>query len=215
MDSDSIRLFITDDHHLLREGLRSILENEPGLTVVGEASNGEELLNNISQKPVDVLLLDIDMPKCSGLEVITPLLKKYPELNILVFSMHDDKHNFRQMLQKGAKGYILKSCKKEVLLRAINTVSMGDSYFSKELSNKLIFSSNKPHFYDKIHNTPLSKREIEVLKLVAQGLTNQKIGRKLFISHRTVDTHRRNMMEKLNLHNAVALTNYAAKKGLI
>ncbi len=137
MNTSSIKIFITDDHHLFREGLRSILENKTDLTVVGEASNGKELLNNIGQQQVNVLLLDIDMPECSGLEVITPLLEKYPALNILVFSMHDDEHYFRRMLQKGAKGYILKSCKKEELLLAINTVSTGDSYFSKEVSSGL------------------------------------------------------------------------------
>lgn len=216
MDSSPIKIFLTDDHPVFREGLRGILESESSIKVVGEAENGRKLLENLGGQEVDVLLLDIDMPECSGLEVIRPLLEKYPAINVLVFSMHDDIDYIRQMLEGGAKGYVLKSCRKEELIRAINTVGTGDSYFSSEISKKLIFASKKPPITnDKIYNSPLTKREIEVLKLVAQGLTNQEIGKKLFVSHRTIDTHRRNMMEKLDLHNAVALTNYAIKKGMI
>ena len=209
---NKLKLFLADDHPVFRDGIKALLEKEATMEVVGEAADGEELINNLSLTQTQVLLLDIDMPKISGLEIITSVVKQYPEIHVLVFSMHSNEEYIHQMLTKGAKGYILKSCKMEELIRAITTVSTGDTYLSEEASKKLVtyVSSSK-----KQKETPLTKRETEVIKLVSIGLTNPQIGERLCISHRTVDTHRRNIMEKLDLHNAAALTNYAAKNGLL
>lgn len=213
MHKQQLRLFLADDHPTFREGIKALLEKDATMKVVGEASDGGELLQKLGLTQAQVLLLDIDMPVISGLEVITALRDQFPLVHILVFSMHSNEEYIHQMLSKGAKGYILKSCKMEELIRAIITVSSGDTYLSEEASKKLItyVSTNK----QKQKETPLTKREIEVIKLVSLGLTNVKIGEQLSISHRTVDTHRRNIMEKLDLHNAAALTNYAAKNGLL
>jgi len=209
---NKLKLFLADDHPVFRDGIKALLEKEASMEVVGEATDGAELINKLSLTQTQVLLLDIDMPKISGLEIITSVVQQFPEINVLVFSMHSNEEYIHQMLTKGAKGYILKSCKMEELIRAITTVSTGDTYLSEEASKKLItyVSSSK-----KQKETPLTKRETEVIKLVSIGLTNPQIGERLCISHRTVDTHRRNIMEKLDLHNAAALTNYAAKNGLL
>lgn len=213
MEKQILRLFLADDHPTFRGGIKALLEKEASMKVVGEASDGNELLHKLSLTQTQVLLLDIDMPVISGLEIITSVREQFPMIHVLVFSMHSNEEYIHQMLSKGAKGYILKSCKMEELIRAITTVSTGDTYLSEEASKKLvtyISTSNQ-----KQKESPLTKREIEVIKLVAIGLTNLQIGKRLSISHRTVDTHRRNIMEKLDLHNAAALANYVANKGLL
>ncbi len=213
MEKQKLKLFLADDHPIFRDGIKALLEKEASMEVVGEASDGSELLHKLGLTQTQVLLLDIDMPVISGLEIITSVRDQFPLVHVLVFSMHSNEEYIHQMLSKGAKGYILKSCKMEELIRAIITVSTGDTYLSEEASKKLITYVNTSN--QKQKDTPLTKREIEVIKLVSLGLTNLKIGKRLSISHRTVDTHRRNIMEKLDLHNAAALTNYAAKKGLL
>jgi DNA-binding NarL/FixJ family response regulator len=210
-----INVYLADDHHIFRAGIRVLLEQEADLQVIGEASFGEEVLHDLRHLPVDVLLLDIDMPGMNGLELIKQLNRDYPQLKVLVFSLHDNDHYVHHMLTNGARGYILKSCRKDELIRAIATVYSGDSYLAKEVSQKLIRSVAGKEIGENDDPLPLSEREIEVLRLVATGRTSQEIAPILHISPRTVDTHRRNIMEKLDLHNAAALTNYAARKGLL
>lgn len=215
-EAQTIKVFLVDDHPVFREGLRVLLENEPRLKVVGEAANGEEVLKKLKNQVVDVLVLDIDMPEMNGLELIAHIEQFPSPVHVLVFSMYDDENYIQYMMKKGVKGYILKSCRKDELIRAIETVNAGDSYLGKEVSEKLIRSIQQKEIQAQTKESlPLTKREIEVIKLVATGRTNLEIGQLLHISHRTVDTHRRNIMEKLNLHNAAALTHYAAKKGLL
>lgn len=214
MEETQTKIFLADDHPIFRDGIKALVEEAPNMKVVGEASTGDEILEKLRNCFVQVLLLDIDMPIVSGLEVIDSIIAEFPAIKVLVFSMHSNEGYVHQMLDKGAKGYLLKSCTKAELFRAIDTVSAGDTYLSEMVSKKLLtyLSANKSR---KNTDSPLTTREIQVLRHVAKGLTNNQIGKKLSISHRTVDTHRRNIMEKLDLHNAVALTNYAVKKGLI
>ena len=216
MENKKIKILLADDHHVFREGIQALLFSEKNMEVVGEAANGKELIKKLNVLKTDVLLLDIDMPEINGLEMITYLAEKFPQIHVLVFSMHDSEQYVRHMLAKGAKGYILKSCRKGELIRAVNTVGTGDSYLSKEVA-KFIFDKieNKQSRTLKNLDMPLTNREVEVLKLVATGRNNLEIGELLHISHRTVDTHRRNMMEKLGIHNAAALINYASQKGLL
>ncbi len=214
MIEELIKVFLVDDHHLFREGIRGILESFAPVKVVCEAANGKEVLALLPKVEVDVLVLDVDMPEMNGLELMNQLSKHYPSINVLIFSTHSDTQYINHLMLKGAKGYILKNCKKGELISAIKTVSNGNSYLSHSVSQKLFQSSEKTAS-ETIDSNPLTTREIEVLRLVAQGLTNQEIGKMLYISHRTVDTHRRNMMTKLDLHNAAALTKYAAQNGLL
>lgn len=209
---DVLKLLLADDHHVFRNGINVLLHDKTSFNVIGEAANGRDLMKKLEKEQPDVLLLDINMPDMSGLDVMPMIKERYPDLKVLVFSMHDDADYIKDMLQSGAKGYVLKSVRKDELKRAIRTVAVGDTYLSKEVSAKLVANLSAS---DSAGGQVLTSREVEVLKLVAQGLTNKKIGDKLFISPRTVDTHRRNMMEKLDLHSAAALTQYAAQQGLL
>ena len=205
----STKIFLADDHYIFRQGIRAMFDEEVNIEVIGEVADGNVLIEQLHKTQVDVLVLDISMPKVSGLEIMNTLTVTFPELKVLVLSMHSNQEYARQMMQKGAKGYLLKSCSRAEIIRAIKTVSFGDTYLSQEIAKKL-FTNNSKKEAD-IPKTPLTKREIDVLKLVTKGLTNQVIGEQLFISHRTVDTHRRNIMLKLDLHNVAALTEYAIK----
>ena len=191
-----------------------MIKHEGRFNVVGQAAEAIELLRQLRTTEVDVLLMDIDMPGMSGLEAMPRIHDEFPEVRVLVFSMHSECEHAQAMLKAGAKGYLLKSARLHELMLAIQTVAEGGTYLSAEIASGLINALHEKH-------TPatskdlLTDRELEVLKLVAKGLTNKEISEHLFISHRTVDTHRRHIMEKLDLHNAAALCHYAAKQGLL
>jgi len=216
MEEQKIKIFLADDHHVFRDAIRLLIQGEIPADIVGEAARGTELLARLKDLEVDILLLDINMPDTNGLDLIKVIHKTYPSLSVLVFSSHDDEEYIHHMITNGVKGYILKSCRKEELMGAIKSVFAGEVYLCSKVSKKFFeYLEKKEKQAKKIEKIPLTKREFEILKLVAKGLTNQTIGEKLFISHRTVDTHRRNIMVKLDLHNAAALTHFAAKNGLI
>lgn len=202
----STKILLADDHFIFRQGVRALFDGDENIEVVGEASNGNELMEILQKTQVDVLFLDISMPIVSGIDVISPIVETFPNLKVLVLSMHSNKEYARHMMHKGAKGYLLKSCSRSEIILALKTVSSGDTYLSEEIAKKIFTNTIK--LTKEITKTPLTKREIDVLKLVAKGLTNQAIGEQLFISHRTVDTHRRNIMIKLDIHNVVELTKY-------
>jgi two-component system response regulator NreC len=216
MEEEKMKIFLADDHHVFREGIRIILEIHAPIKIVGEAATGKELLKGLVGLEVEVLLLDIDMPDINGLDLMKMIAIEYPQLSVLIFSSHDNEHYIHHMITNGAKGYILKSCKKDELILAIKIVQAGEAYLDSKVSKIFFqFIEKKEKNAQRSVKTPLTKREIEILKLVAQGHTNQEIGCRLFISHRTVDTHRRNMMVKLDLHSAAALTLYASKNGFL
>ena len=209
-------MMIADDHKIFRDGIKSILEKEKDMEVVEEASEGSEVIEKVSRAAIDVIVLDIDMGDPNGIEIAEIIGKEYPEVNILILSMMGLHDFIIQALEKGAIGFILKNAGKDELLTAIRTVAKGDSYFSKEVSAILIEHLNKPRATRKrIADIPLSARELEVLKLIVQEDSNPQIAEKLFISIRTVDTHRRNLLEKLGVKNTAGLVKYAMQKGLI
>ncbi len=213
-----IKVIITDDHKMFREGIKNILNDRDDIEVIAEVGSGEELMEKISKNTAHVILMDIHMPGINGIETTKIIKKKYPNIAILPLSTSDDDSYIIQMVNAGAKGYVLKSTGIEELVTAIKTLAKGDSYFCKEASNTILAQLNKPK-NEKSHktknDTPLSDREIEVLKLIAEGLTNKEIGERLFISVRTVDTHRRNLHQKLNIKNTAGLMNYAIKNKLL
>lgn len=213
---DKIRVMIADDHKIFRDGIKSILEKEKDMEVVEEAAKGSEVIEKVSKASIDVIVLDIDMGKPNGIEIAEIISKEYPDINILILSMMGLHDFIIQALEKGAIGFILKNAGKDEMLSAIRTVAKGDSYFSKEVSAILIEHLNKPRATRKrIADIPLSARELEVLKLIVQENSNPEIAEKLFISIRTVDTHRRNLLEKLGVKNTAGLVKYAIQKGLI
>lgn len=212
-----ISVVIADDHKMFREGISTLLNLSDDIEVIAEAENGAELLRIASTTTFDVAILDIDMGEMSGIEVAEKLSRSNPEIKILVLSMHSEITFVVKMLDAGASGYILKNAGKEEMITAIKAVANGDTYYSKQVSAKLIQQlSSKKKIKDIFHGkeVPLTERETEVLKLIAQEYSNPEIAEQLFISIRTVDSHRRNLIEKLGVKNTAGLVKYAIKMGL-
>ncbi len=213
---DKIRVLLADDHKIFREGVRSILEKEKDMVVVDEAANGLEVIEKMDRLEVDVLVLDIDIGKPNGIEITELVSQKHPGTKVLILSMMGLHDFVIQALEKGAIGFLLKNTGKDEVLTAIRSVSKGDSYFSREVSAILIEQLHKPaSSRKKSAEIPISSREIEVLKLIAQEFSNSEIADKLFISIRTVDTHRRNLLEKLGVKNTAGLVKFAIQKGFL
>ena len=215
-----IRVFLVDDHTVLRTGLRSLLVEQPGLSVVGEAGNGQELLDQLPETPADVVLLDINMPVMDGPETARQLRIAYPEVTVLVLSMLDDEKHIFQMLDAGAAGYILKSAGLDEIVHGIRMVVAGRPFLCSEVGfaalNKLRDGGSAPvEEASPKGGGALSRRETEVLQLIAEGLTNQEIADKLFTSKRTIETHRQNIIAKTQMKNTASLIRFAVSEGLV
>jgi two-component system response regulator NreC len=214
---EPIKILIADDHAVLRSGLRLLLNAQPDFEVVGEASTGEETVERATALQPDVLLLDIAMPDLNGLEAARRIRQQAPDLRILVLTMYDDEAYLRQFLEMGAAGYVLKKAADTELAAAIRAVHRGESFVYPSLMGSLIDS------YLKQPSSPaategddrLSPREVDVLRLVALGYTNQQIADELCIGVSTVETHRTRIMEKLGLRGRAQLVRYALARGLV
>ncbi len=212
-----IKVAIVDDHKMFRDGVKSIMEVSQKCELIWSASNTEQALSMMHEAGMpDVLLMDITIGKESGIALSKTLLTQYPDLKILALSMHHEESYIVKILEIGAKGYILKDAGGEEMLNAISTVSNGDTFYSQYASQVLIkhiTKGTKPK--DKTVETPLTKRETEILTLIAQEYSNPEIAKELFISIRTVDTHRRNLLDKLDVKNTAGLVKKAIKFGLL
>ncbi|GAA4499209.1 response regulator transcription factor [Hymenobacter ginsengisoli] len=201
-----IRLFLVDDHTVLRHGLRALFQHEEGLEVVGEAENGEQLLAQLPTTPCDVVLLDLHMPGLDGLATTQRLQAEYPDVRVLVLSMADNERAIGQVLAAGARGYVLKNTGRDEILVAVRAVAAGRRFLCSELGlamlEKVLAGTAEPAAKP---TGGLSAREHEVLRLVAEGMTTAQIAEKLFTSPRTVETHRQNIMEKTGTKNTAAL----------
>jgi DNA-binding NarL/FixJ family response regulator len=204
-----ITVAIVDDHQLFRSGLQFILESEPDIEVIIEASNGKQFLSFLDTLKPDVVLMDINMPEMDGMEASRRALEKYPDLHILVLSMYSDIEYYNTMIDIGVKGFILKDIENKELGNAIRKIHNGGNYFSQELLLRLI--KNKPDGTQ----IELTKREKEVLALICQGYSNQEISDKLYISQRTVERHRSSLLFKTNSKNSISLVIYSIKNNLI
>lgn len=209
------RILIADDHQMFVDGLKSLLEDEREICVVGEAKNGQEVLDHCKDAEVDLVIMDINMPVMDGIQASKELSKRHPFIKILGLSMYNDRDYISDMLKAGALGYILKNTGKENLVEAINTIQSGASYLGAEVSNTLLSGFMKNQTRAKQHPEKLSEREREVLECIASGLTTHEIGEKLFISKNTVETHRKNLLYKLKARNTAELINNAYKQRLI
>lgn len=208
------KVLIADDHQMFVDGLKSLLEEEKDLCVVGEAKNGLEVLDICDREPVDIVIMDINMPLMDGIQTSKELSKRHPAVKILGLSMYNDRDYISDILKAGALGYVLKNTGKENLLKAISTLQSGANYLSEEVSKTLLSSFIKNVQYDQAMEK-LSDREKEVLECIATGLTTHEIGDKLFISKNTVETHRKNLLYKLKARNTAELINNAYKQRLI
>lgn len=211
------RILLVDDHQIVRAGLRSLLERQDPLTVVGEASSGAEALRLATELKPDLVLMDVSMPDMGGVEATRRLKAEAPEINVLALTIHEQEAYFFEMLNAGASGYVPKRASPQMLLAAIGTVARGDVYLHPAVAGALVqqylqegHSKARAHVYD-----GLTPRQREVLTLIAEGLSNQEIGDHLDISVHTVERHRENIMKRLNLHSRVELVKYALRKGLI
>jgi DNA-binding NarL/FixJ family response regulator len=210
---DKIRIIIADDHQLFRNGLKILLNAFPGFEVTGEASNGEEFLNILKNTQADIALMDINMPEMDGIEATRAGLKICPGIDIIALSMYGEEEYYYKMVDAGAKGFILKDSDISEVREAILAVRKGGSYFSQELLYHVIQKIKHREHENKTAN--LSKREKEVLLKICEGLSNQEIADNLYISKRTVDKHRANLLGKTNSKNTASLILYAIKNKLI
>jgi DNA-binding NarL/FixJ family response regulator len=214
MNEEAVRILLADDHNLVRAGVRRILEAEPGMHVVGEVADGAAALEALQAGPVDVLVLDLTMPGIDGFEVLRRARAEKPGLKVLVLTMHADAEYVARAVQDGADGYLLKDSAVQDLVAAIQAVRAGRAYYSppvqRELSELLRAHSAPPRPMD-----TLTDREREVLRLVVKGLSTKEIASQLDISTRTVETHRANLMRKLNLKSVALLTQFAIRERLV
>ncbi len=214
-----LRIFIADDHAILREGLCSIIQSVPEYEIIGETGDGREALEKIEQLKPDVVILDISLPSMTGVEVARQLRKYHPEIKIIILTQYDNDEYIEHLMQYGVHGYILKENTSMDLIRAISEVMKNNIYLSPEVTKKMVnnFVANWQQ-NDKASGSViprLTPRELEILKLIAEGKTNKQISSMLFISGKTVNVHRSNIMKKLNIRKVTDLVIYAIKKGLI
>lgn len=211
----SIRILIADDHGVLRAGLRAMLNTSPDMQIVGEATNGQETLDLADELRPDVVLLDISMPGPGGIEVTRQLKNMLPETRVLILTAHEDNTLARQAIRAGASGYITKRAIESELINALHAVRRGDIYVHPTMMRALLQDIPPAFVPDKSPDEPLTRRETEVLRLIALGYTNRQAAQVLGIGKRTVETHRANLMAKLGLRGRVELVRYAREHDLL
>jgi DNA-binding NarL/FixJ family response regulator len=213
-----ISVLLVDDHTVVRQGLRALLAAEEDMEVIGEAENGRQAVTAAKKTPPDVVVMDVAMPLLNGLEATRQILKALPQTKVLVLTSYGDDDCVAQMMQAGAAGYLIKQTAANDLLKAIREVHLGNAYFSPAVAKRLrdqcreAFSTGQP---SKKGSHDLTSREAEVLQLIAEGFSNKQIGGELAISIKTVEKHRQQVMNKLNIHDVAGLTRYAISRGLI
>jgi DNA-binding NarL/FixJ family response regulator len=212
-----VRIVIAEDHTILREGLKSLLSSNPDFEIIGEAEDGREAIRCVEKFKPDLILMDLSMPRINGLDAIKEIKKRFSETKILVLTVHKTEEYILATLKAGADGYILKDSTHAELVLAVKNVLSGKHYISPGISEKVIegYLEGKKALKTKSSWETLTQREREILKLIAEGYKNKEIADYLCISPKTVEKHRANLMEKLDLHNVQALTTFAIEKGLV
>jgi DNA-binding NarL/FixJ family response regulator len=211
---ETIKILLADDHLIIRDGIKLMLKKNLNFKIVAEAANGGEVIQYLHDNPnsIDVVLMDINMPTMNGIEAAKIILEKFSDVKVLALTMHAEESYITNMLKAGALGYILKESKTEELVSAIKSVARGEKYYSNEVSVTLINSLMNG---DKPQESELSDREAQVLSHIATGLTNKEVGEILYISGRTVESHRRNIMGKLDLRNTAEMIRYALEHEIV
>jgi NarL family two-component system response regulator LiaR len=212
--SDTIRVFLADDHAVVRKGLEALIATQPDMTVIGTAVDGEEAVQQVAALQPDVILLDLQMPRKTGLAAIQEIKAADPQARILILTSFSEDDTVFAAIKAGALGYLLKDSSPQELIQAIRNVYNGRSSLHPDIALKVIRELSKPPAHLPLTEEPLTEREVEVLKLVAQGLSNQTIADKLIVSERTVRTHISNILSKLHLANRTQVALYALRQGL-
>lgn len=205
------KTLVVDDHKLFRKGLCFILDDFDFIEIVAQADDGEEFLKILPDYAPDIVFMDIKMPKINGIEATKRALEKYPKLNIIALSMYGDIEYYNKMLDAGVKGFLLKNTDIDELERALRTIIDGNTYFSQELLMKLVKTYQSENQAEKIN---LTKRELEVLQYICKGFSNAEIAKKMYLSPRTIETHRANLLNKTDSKNSIHLVIYAIKNNL-
>lgn len=212
---NKIKIILVDDHQIIIDGLKSLLKDSEEIVVSGEANNGREALRILELLEIDVVLMDIDMPVLNGIDTLKEIRRCGSAVKVIILSMHNEAGMIKSMMNIGANGYLLKSSSKDELITAIRKVADGGQFFSTEVTLSLLNKSQNIRPNSNLQLELLTERETEIVQLIAEGFSNKEIGSKLFISHRTVDTHRTNLMKKLNVSNIAGLISYAIKNGIV
>ena len=214
--TENMRVLIADDHAIVREGLRSLLDVQPDIEVAGEARDGQEAVDMAAALQPDIVLMDITMPVMNGLDATRAVKQRDPAVKVLILTMHEGDEYFFKLLDAGASGYLIKGCSSGELISALRAVQQGDVFLYPTMTKKLLSDYlHRGKGGDRDNTDGLTNREKEVLKYVADGNTNQEIADALVLSVATVQTHRANIMQKLGLHNSAELVKYALRQGLI
>ena len=213
MTDPIIRVTIVDDHEIFRSGLKMVINKLGYAKVVAEAADGMELLEILENEETDLILMDIEMPVMNGIEATKRVVEKYPNIKVIALTMYKEDAYIQSMIESGVKGFLIKNIRKDVLDRAIQAVYNGKTYYSEELWDYFTKSITKEEKQEDAYN--LTKREMEVLGLLAEGLNNKEIADRLFVSERTIVGHKSNLMAKTNTKNTVSLLAYAIRNGII
>jgi DNA-binding NarL/FixJ family response regulator len=212
------KIILVDDHKMFRDGLKFVINQMDNMEVIAEASNGLQFLEILEKQKPDLVLMDISMPELDGIQATQQATAKYPDIKILVISMYGDEEYYYQMIQAGVMGFVLKESGKGELENAITAVLNGENYFSQKLLREIIVNINSPAKSKKLQNSAdnsLTKRELEILQCISEGLSNAQIAEKLFISIRTVEGHKSNLISKTGVKNTISLVMYALKHNLV
>jgi len=219
-ENQKIRILLADDHTILRQGIRMLLETQSDMEVVGEAVNGREAVEQARLLQPQIILMDISMPELNGLEATRQIKRELPAIQVVILTMHDNEEYLVQILQAGATGYVLKQAADRELIEGVRIASRGDTYLYPRIATRLVsdylrrVESNTPDEHDAAYES-LTAREREILKLIAEGHTNKEIAELLTLSVKTVENHRYSLMNKLNAHDRGELVKYAIRVGLI
>jgi len=208
-----LQIFLADDHGVVREGLKRLLELEPDLEVVGEACNGREAIERASVLQPDVVIMDISMPEVTGAQATARLKECCPDSKVLVLTVHEDKSYLHELLEAGASGYVLKRTATDELINAVRAVAAGAVYLDPHVAGNVVQSFVRPKRKDRVPAPDLSEREARVLRLIAEGYSNKEIAAQLDLSVKTIETYKTRSMEKLELHSRVEIVRYAAERG--
>lgn len=215
---NTIKVLIADDHPLIADGIKNTFDKQNNIEIVGIANTGKEVLSILAVEQIDIVLLDIEMPIMNGIDCAKVIVEKFPEVNIIMLSMYQEVSLIRKLIEIGVKGYMLKTIPKEDLIAVIEKVHLGEEYFSSDIVKALLLGKDSQktiQFNEKSTLLELlTSREKEIVTFISKGMTNTEVGEKLFISPRTVDTHRTNIMKKIEVHNVAGLIRFAFQNGL-
>jgi DNA-binding NarL/FixJ family response regulator len=211
------RLILAEDHILVREGIKRLIESHPGFQVVAEASDGPALMEFLRKNEADMAIIDISLPGVSGIELTREVKRRYPGLKVMILTMHKKREYLQDAISAGAEGYLLKEDAPTALMEGIKNIRQGEIYVSSLLSAELaqLYAQSRREFPEAAGEEPLTPREIEIIKLIAEGKSSREIAEVLFLSFRTIQNHRSNIMKKLNINKTVDLVKYAFRRGYV